>query len=99
MKTIHVNTATAKQELSKLINLVFYGEKRVVVTSHGKPKVQIITIRDEEDEKQKRLQALQKADRLRKHIKQSMKKNLPDPVTMLHEARQERDKQLQKGLR
>lgn len=42
MQIVQVNTATAKQNFSNLVNQVFYGGKQVVVTSRGKPKAKIV---------------------------------------------------------
>lgn len=38
MTSIYISTADAKQSFSQLINEVFYGEKKFVITAHGKPK-------------------------------------------------------------
>jgi prevent-host-death family protein len=38
MPSIYISTADAKQSFSQVINEVFYGEKKFVITAHGKPK-------------------------------------------------------------
>ena len=59
----------------------------------------IVTSLEPRARTQNRLQLLQKADRLREQIKKRAGKTLTDPVVMLHEARQERDAQIQHNLR
>ena len=38
MPSIYISTADAKQSFSQVINEVFYGDKKFVITAHGKPK-------------------------------------------------------------
>ena len=45
---VQVGIGELKQNLSAFLNLVRYGNKRIIVTSHGKPKVAIVDMRDYE---------------------------------------------------
>lgn len=54
-----VSAAQANREFSKLMKLAESGE-RVVVTSHGQPKVQITKVEDADVEKARRREAFDK---------------------------------------
>lgn len=104
--TIQVSTATAKRDFSQLVNQVYYGHRRVVVTSRGKPKVAIVKLKDASERitkqtrsrMQERRQALNELDQLHKDIMQETQGKLPDPVKVLHHQRHERDQQLLTNL-
>lgn len=102
-ETIQVSTARAKRDFSQLVNQVFFGNQRVVVTSRGKPKVAIVTLKQADSKvgawKQKRLKALHTLDQHYARLRQKAKGKLPDPVEILHHLRDERDQHLLAGLR
>lgn len=107
MNTTYVSTAEAKQRFSAIVNQVFYGGQQVVVTSRGKPKVAIVSLKNEdakgtrqtEAQKEKRLKALREMDQLYKEIVKETKGKIPDPVITLRKLRRDRDKQLIANLR
>lgn len=105
MNTTYVSTAEAKQRFSELVNQVFYGGQEVVVTSRGKPKVAIVSLKSEEatrqseSQKQKRLKAFKELQELRAEIISESKGSLPDPVITLRKIRRERDQQIINNLR
>lgn len=104
-----VSTAEAKQRLSELINRVYYGQRRVVITSRGKPKVVIVSLREMDDlvvspsskkaPEQNQEDGLALANSIRKEIAKSAKKKLTDPVAELRRMREERDRHLVYDLR
>lgn len=96
MQIIQVSTATAKQRFSYLINQVFHGGKKVLVTSRGKPKVMITAVTEAPQTDTKKLlddlKTLQEAIRKRRRNKPI---NIVEAVSQM---RQERDEQ-KLGLR
>ena len=106
---LHVSVRDAKRDFSQLTNLVYYGGRRVVVTSRGKPKVAIVKLSEtvvdlkrqsEADaRKQKRQKAFEKLIKTCNQILKDVKSELPDPVTTLHQIRDDRYHQLTNHLR
>jgi prevent-host-death family protein len=101
---LNVSIVEAKNKLSKIVNQVVFGKKRIILNSHGQPKAAMISLdelkRFEEMEKaffpsqNVRLKALDKATRLRKQIYYRKKGNLPDSSEVLYQIREERVNEL-----
>ena len=41
-----VSTGEFKSSLSRFLNMAAFGQKRIIVSSHGRPKVAVISIED-----------------------------------------------------
>lgn len=48
MTETRVSIGTVKRDISELVNRVAYGSERIVLTSRGKPKAAIVSLRDYE---------------------------------------------------
>ncbi|MCB0164278.1 MAG: type II toxin-antitoxin system Phd/YefM family antitoxin [Anaerolineae bacterium] len=106
--TTYVGVNEARSRFSDLVNQVCYGGKQVVVTSRGRPKVAIVTLRAAQDRRlsaettplrHKRQAALKKLDQNYQALQQETHGQLPDPVEILHQLRHERTQQLLGHLR
>ncbi|MFC2023811.1 type II toxin-antitoxin system prevent-host-death family antitoxin [Chloroflexota bacterium] len=49
MTETRVSIGTVKRDISELVNRVAYGSERIVLTSRGKPKAVIVSLRDYDD--------------------------------------------------
>lgn len=48
MPETHISIGRVKRDISDLVNRVFYGGERIVLTSRGKPKAALVSIQDYE---------------------------------------------------
>jgi prevent-host-death family protein len=58
-KTMIVSAAEANRSFSKLLRATEEGTE-VTITSHGKPKYKLVAISNQDDERQRRLEAMDK---------------------------------------
>ncbi len=107
---VAVNVVEARKNFSELVARVAFGGARVIVERRGKPMAALISIADlqrlEEYERQAQtrrqrgLEALGRASALREAIlAERGGEYLPDSAGLLREMRQERDDELDGGLR
>jgi prevent-host-death family protein len=54
MSDTHVSIGRVKRDISDLVNRVSYGGERIVLTSRGKPKAALVSIKDYERLEQER---------------------------------------------
>lgn len=95
-----VSIGQVKRDLSKLVNRVTFGGERIILTSRGKPKAAIVSIKDLQvieqvsQEKAQRLAALERAQALGERIRAEMPAHDADSVELLRQNREERTDEL-----
>ena len=101
-----VSIGQVKRDISKLVNRVTFGGERIILTSRGKPKAALVSIKDlqileqtgQEQDKARRMAALERAQALSERIHAERPAHDVDSVELLHQLREERTDELL-GLR
>ena len=99
MKESEASIGQVKREISELVNRVAFGEERIVLTSRGRPKAVLISLRDYEQiqqletgQQRTRWGAWQQSQaQLAAKILAERHSELIDVDAVLDEAQQERD--------
>lgn len=99
-----VSIGQVKRDISKLVNRVTYGGERIILTSRGKPKAALVSIKDLQvleqasQEKARRMAALERAQALGERIRAERPAHDVDSVELVHQLREARTDELL-GLR